>query len=488
MSVGELKRGWLAALLILYGTLILIWLAFSGFFVPAFIEALQQGRLNSSLARALQARMHRAPDHYQRLWSSFVYAVAWALVCHLSLTLLTKSLVSTSGGRNQWGRGETAFVFLSALFLGLTVLSGPRHDYVAYVEIWERVWRGGDPWEVSAQFGYPLNAYGPLFNLLTIPAAINPLLPKLLFATSYLAFAFLIFRSFKASSQNSNRLLLAILYGPFVWVEIAYFGHFDILVALVCISACLSAPGGREGLAGFSLAAGVLLKYIPLSLLPFFLFRAGRFRPRFMFIFLFTIAVGTAMSWLIWGNTLFRPLAFATGRPSTFASIFRFLRGPWSPLTLLTPTPNLDRFSLPSLLASGLFVFVITLRSRAKLDTALLLAAVVTLTFYRVGFLQYQMIVYVLATLWIAKRPALTSRRPSLFWALAGYLAWFSALDLVYAYAGGVLHPQDPLGWLDDIVGLPSFLLGISLIYAFLRSTAREDESEDVANSAPGLT
>ena len=74
----------------------------------------------------------------------------------------------------------SAFIVADAWFCLLTALGGPRHDYVAFLEMWQMVRGGYDPWWITKRLGYPLNAYGPLFNLLAPLAGWNPLAPKLL--------------------------------------------------------------------------------------------------------------------------------------------------------------------------------------------------------------------------------------------------------------------------------------------------------------------
>lgn len=57
-------------------------------------------------------------------------------------------------------------------------LIGARHDYVRYMTHWELVLSGQDPWSTS-------NAYGPAYNLLAIPFVIHPLLPKVIFVSTW---------------------------------------------------------------------------------------------------------------------------------------------------------------------------------------------------------------------------------------------------------------------------------------------------------------
>ena len=84
-----------------------------------------------------------------------------------------------------------ALLLLSAAFLAATIRQGVHQDYHLYRAMWAAVREGRDPWwMVDGVFGhYPINAYGPLFNALAILDRINPLLPKLCFAWTYLLFA-----------------------------------------------------------------------------------------------------------------------------------------------------------------------------------------------------------------------------------------------------------------------------------------------------------
>src|SRR5262249_48103435 len=144
------------------------------------------------------------------------------------------------------------------VFLMVTALSGRRHDYVAFLEIWDEVRAGRDPWWIHKRWGYPLHAYGPLFNLFAVPAGWDPLAPKLLFALGYCLFAVVFLKRCVAcfGSAFAARGLLAWLIAPFAWVEIAIFGHFDVLPAIACVAAVSLLSCGREVLSGVSLAIG----------------------------------------------------------------------------------------------------------------------------------------------------------------------------------------------------------------------------------------
>jgi hypothetical protein len=269
--------------------------------------------------------------------------------------------------------------------------------------------------------------------------------------------------------------LLAWLVGPFPWVEIAYFGHFDVLVGIACVAAVAFVLRGREVLAGASLAVGFLLKLIPIVFVPFLALDGRRVRIRLLAGALVPMAVGYGVSVLIWGPSTFRPLSFAYQRWSTLMSIFRYLRGGASPLRWFLADPDLDAWSTPCLAVAGLFVFLFCQWRRADPATSALLAVLTTLLFYKVGFLQYQMVLFLLMAYWLGLHaPVLASRR-DLALAIGGYFGWLTLFGLFYCYAGGLMQADGPWGWVADRVGLPTFLLGSFLLVSLLRVAGRLD-------------
>ena len=249
-------------------------------------------------------------------------------------------------------RMDLTLGIVEAAFLTVAVISPMRLDYFFYLEIWYRIRHGQDPWfTVLGQNGLaPLNAYGPLFNPMAGLAWINPVAPRLLFSYAYILFAISTTRGFAAGRPLTGlRVLgsLALFWNPFAWVEVAFYGHFDILVGLACLGAVRAWAGGRDIRSGMCLAAGVLLKYLPIVLLPFLALDRdrGRLRIRFLAVTLATIAVGLAESWLYWGPSTFLHLQLAATRKATALSIFRFLHGRYSPLPWLGIPGNCERLS-----------------------------------------------------------------------------------------------------------------------------------------------
>src|SRR5262249_21321564 len=85
-----------------------------------------------------------------------------------------------------------------------------------------------------------------------LPAGANALAPKLLFALAYCLFAVWLLKRgtaapSPAAAPTAGPLLLAWLISPLAWVEIAYFGHFDVLAAIACVAAGAAVGRGRRG-------------------------------------------------------------------------------------------------------------------------------------------------------------------------------------------------------------------------------------------------
>jgi hypothetical protein len=447
------RRPW--PLLGLYAVLAALWLAFAYGIVPPIIDAAYHGRGPELFNRVFRGRQPHPVDHYFQLWNDFATAVLIAAGLHLAFVLLVRRMEGACVRRLLIG--------FAAVFLAVTVLAGARHDYVADLEIWSVVLRGDDPWWLIPGKGVPLHAYGPLFNALALPAALNPLLPKLLFASAYLAAV----AWFVGRSGLSWTGVIAWLANPYVWVEVAYFGHWDVLVAVVCVAAVHERSRGRDVASGGWLAAGILLKYLPVVILPFLVVEGRRVRWRLVFTTMLVTAAGLGLSGLIWGPSTFRPLIYGAARDSTLLSIFRFLRGSYSPLGR-----SADALATPCLALAGLAVFAWWWARRGGPAAGSTLAVMVTLLFYLVGFPQYQVVSLMLLSYWVvAERRA--GRDPFLVGTLGLFFGWLGLFDVFYAAVGGVLHPGDRFAWVEEVVGLPTFVLGGLLLVAVARAAAR---------------
>jgi hypothetical protein len=389
------------------------------------------------------------------------------------------------GGRVWRGESLLSFVLLalSAAFLGATIEQGVRQDYFLYRGIWGVVREGHDPWWLTLGFwgNYPTNAYGPLFNGLAIFDWFNPILPKLLFAWTYLLFAV---GTIKATRRAMSRGLLTAVGGiiwfwnPYAWIEIARYGHFDVLIGMACVAAVAARTVRRDVPSGASLALGVLLKYIPGVLLPFLILDRGRFRLRLLGVAVAGILIGFGVSVLLWGPATFRPIRFAVGRQSEYLSVYRFLEGTYSPIHGLDIRRDLHYLVTPLLLLALLRAWNWCRRRCTEPASAAVLAILITLLLYQVGFPQYQMVLFVLASYWIVRKWEALMRRQLPLVALGGYFAWIATFDIIEATKG-----VDYLA-MRDWAGLVTFVLGCLLIAGIVRSSPIEDAECPVGGPA----
>ncbi len=305
--------------------------------------------------------------------------------------------------------------------------------------------------------------------MLAVLTWVHPLAPKLLIAWAYCLTSCWLIQELRARRRLGRFATLGLVvwfWNPFPWVEVAIRGHFDLLAGLACVAAVHSRIRGRDAWSGISLGLGVLLKYIPIVLLPFLLLNRERYRPRLLFAALATVSLGMGASYLMWGPSMFRPLTLAATRFSTLLSVFRFIRGQYSPFhAILGDAPNLDHLAVPILFLGLLRAWSWSRLHRPDPATAATLAILTTLLLYQNGFPQYQMVLFVVASYWIVQTWDRLRRRKALAVAMGLYFGWLALFDVAYC---AIDINQTP--W-EDAVGLPTFLLGFALLTCVVRSS-----------------
>jgi hypothetical protein len=346
--------------------------------------------------------------------------------------------------------------------------------------MWREVRLGHDPWFFAyGVFGkYPMNAYGPLFNIFAIPALVNPLLPKLLFAGAYLVFAVSLIKDRGKDRLQAGLvwpLLVVWFWMPYCWVELANFGHFDVLVGLLCAAAVEARVRQRDVISGICLGLGVLLKFMPIVLLPFLILDRGRPRYRLLSAAAVTIALGLGASVLLWGPATFRPLIFAAGRSSHHLSIYRFLKGYYSPLQWLNFNEDPDQAAPVFMLMALLWAWLLVRKRMIEPAPAAVLAVLVTLMFYQVGFAQYHMVLFVLASHWMMSARGAIKEAIPVWIALGCYFGWLSIFDVLLSTTN-----IDYMG-IQELIGLPTFLLGCLVLVSIVRSPSISRKEPAVA-------
>lgn len=483
---STLRRTRLSAVIALYAVLGLAWAGFARWVVPPRLAAAHPGPLVESLKQYLQV----PPAGFLRQdmpgrWREFSGAVLIALALHLTVVVR----LARPAGRRSSPILDVSLGILAAAFLAVAAVSRARQDYYFYLEIWYHVRQGHDPWFiVSGQNGQvPLNAYGPLFNPLAALAWINPAAPRLLMSYGYILFAIAMSRGFAAGRPPSairTLGLLVLFWNPFAWIEVAFYGHFDILVGLACLWAILAWADGRDIRAGLGLAAGVLLKYLPIVLLPVLAFDRGRFRLRFLGVALAAIAIGLGVSHWIWGLSTFLPLVLAASRRPEGLSIFRYIGAQYSPSIYIGLMIRVWQLP-PVLLVLGLVGVWRWSQSRQPDVLASALAAVLVLVvLYRVGYPQYQMVPFVLASAWLLRDWDRLRHRTALVVAMSLYFGWIISYDVGYTlHETGLLN----INWyrVEDAAGLPTFVLGSAFLACLIRTATPPDPAHPTKPESP---
>ena len=363
----------------------------------------------------------------------YAVAVLLAAALHFVIVLFICSIdhkhrVRFLDAARPYSHANVVLVVFSAAFLALTVFSGAEGDYAGYLDQWMAVLRGDDPWGNwgSEEF----NAYGPLFNMLAPLAWVNPLANKLLFAFSYLVFVIWLIKDF-APRQGFDALSwpsVGLWFNPFPWQQIAAFGYFDVLVSLACVAAVHSLIGRKDGVSGTYLALGILLKYMPIVILPFLVFSERRFHFRLLSFCVGIVILGLVVSVLIWGTSTFLPLTFAATRHS-FWSIYNVLAANHSPLRPFLDSPNVDWLEKPLLLTAGLVTFTWCMLRQIEPALSSAIAILVTLLFYRVGLIHYQMVFFSLILYWAVSNWAQLKEHSVLATSLVGYFGFLAIVE-----------------------------------------------------------
>ncbi len=102
-----------------------------------------------------------------------------------------------------------------------------------------------------------------------------------------------------------------------------------------------------------------------------------------------------------------------------------------------------------------------------------------TAIFYHTGFPQYHMVPFVLGASWVVQYWGVLRDRPGRVIAVACYFGWLAVFDVYYLFVNDDVRV---LSWerVQDIVGLPTFLIGCAFLAAVVLSASRKSESVEL--------
>jgi hypothetical protein len=484
----------LVPLLLIHAIVLLLWIGFADGIAPHIISGAYNDRTLSVLNWFFKSHRSLPLEHYLDRWSVFAAAVSIAIVLHLAIVLFIGRLDRRHrlpDTTRAYSRINFILIAFSAAFFAGTVLSWARGDYYYfYLDEWMAVLGGRDPWlcmrevcvnwpedptTLGSRTGF--NSYGPLFNALAPLLWVNPLANKLLFAFSYLAYVIWLIKDLAARrglATLSWPWLSLWIFNPFPWVEVAYFGYFDVLVALACVAAVHSLISKRDEVSGSYLAVGVLLKFMPIVILPFLVFSERRFHFRLLSFCVGVVIFGLAVSILIWGPSTFLPLALAALRQPAW-SIYDVLASTHSPLRLFLDPHNsnfLDWLEKTLLITAGLAVFAWCMLRRIGPALSATLAILVTLLFHRTGQFNYQMVPFLLISYWMVSERELLREHSALAALLGGYFGVLAIFELVaWSSITNVSYTKGDI--LYSAIVLLKFLLNCALLVCLVQFPAR---------------
>ena len=356
-------------------------------------------------------------------------------------------------------------VALSALALVVTVMTGVWHDYLDYRLQWRLVLDGQDPWSTNS-------AYGPLHNAFALLVPIHELVPKVVTAGAILiANGLLLLRLLGARPVEEWRTTYIVAFGGNVLVLISafLFGLNDAIVAALILGAVLARLDGRLVLAGVLLGLATLDKYYPALLIPFFAMDERRIDTRLILSSFATIFVGLSIAVVLWGTAWLEAIIFGVSRDATILSIFRPIAVLGRQLGVAPITDLLVRFNGPLVVLVWVGTITLAWLRRDNWLVAACWGFFAVLLTYKVGNQQFFVSwLALVAALPLLARPD-ADRLARLAWPFAIFLSLF---QIGYV----VLQPKYYQGqwlWVNDLVGIPAFLLGDWFLWNALRPSPR---------------
>lgn len=331
------------------------------------------------------------------------------------------------------------------------------HDYTEYVKQWEHFLQMGKPY-LDFQGNFNGNAYGLFHSLFAYLYALYPTIPRVVFVLSWIGVSLLVLSRFRGVLRLWWGMVALLFFNPFFFVLFVMYGHNEIIAVFFTVLAVFLLQGKKDTWAGVALAIAILVKIVPIVLVPFLFFGEKKLRWRFLSSVCVSLFFVMLLAWSIWGNEIWTPFTFAAGRESKLLSIFYFLRAEFSPLRLFKWLPNVDWLSLPLMVGSLAILCLIQLRYRLDVITVTLLAFLTIFLFYKVNHHQYHTATILLSVYWISCYwKKIVTYNVQVGYVLV-FILWISINVLLYAVLGNFYGEWE---WIRSGVGLPTFILNI---------------------------
>lgn len=384
---------------------------------------------------------------------------------------------------NPSRRQRSAFIaVLTAWALGMlwfSQASGVRHDYRYYLRQWQLVLNGKNPWSTD-------NAYGPLHNVLAYLLRLDQLAPKLIMSLSLvLAIALLGREHLRKSAAASNLILfLVVLPAHCVVISVGFaYGLNDALTAALITFALVARVHERDITAGALLGLAVLLKYYPAVLVPLFALEHGRLRLRLLVASGACIALGMAVSVLIWGDSLLHAFTYGAARDPKLLSVLASLQSLPKPISGSAVLGWLIRINSLCVALVSVLSLVLAIRLRLHFIEASVLGLLVILMTFKVGHPQFYLPwLCLVAALPLADKAS----ADQLQWTALPYVLFLDVFQ--YGYTWGTDSYYHQLSVVRRFVGFAAFALGAATIAAYLLSIHKRSPQPRRTLDPPGST
>lgn len=313
------------------------------------------------------------------------------------------------------------------------------------MEQWDNIIKGesaGSPYGIVHNFiGY----------LSLIPIVF---VPKALFVCIYLFSGYKLLDFAVSKGVNAGILSIFLLLNPLFLIFGLYYGSNDLIVSGLAISAVLYLIERKSTTAGILFAFAIGYKFYPLFILPFMLFTDFKLRKGFAHSFMISLMIMYSVSYLYWGDNIFDAFRIGVERPSKSLSIFRFIRGDFSPLSFFG-VKNIDDLSIWFLFGSFLGSIFLFLYYRLDYLLMALFSYVNVLLFFKIGHHQFYFLFLFLSVLIYIKQKADLDQNKPLMLSFAIFVIWFFVVVIAYPLTGQYNNFPHIREW----IGLPDFVL-----------------------------
>jgi hypothetical protein len=371
----------------------------------------------------------------------------------------------------QW---VTVLLSLIALFVAFKFRF--VHDYAWYTRQWHNFLITSNP------YFYPTgrfngNAYGPLHITFSFFYQFHPALPRVIYGACWLGISWVIWLRFLVHQIPLHKIAILWIFlflNPFFWSFYSFMGNNEIIVSTCLISGLYFLQKRQDFEAGICLGVGVLFKFVPIFLLPFWFLGKKKYRWEMLWGFFVTIVVGFGLAWLIWGRDLLEPFSFGTRRGPKFLSIFYYLESEFSFLTVFTEQPQASWLSLPLLALGCLFLMYWHYGRRIENYTITLIVLVWVYMLYKVNHPQFHTNILLLLPIWYLFNYPQIQKQGLDISSFLVYAVWLSVVQLLYVHSKLYDWDFDQIKWLT---GLPTLMLSIWLLHTFISFSSKRAES-----------